>query len=216
MRSWLGGLLKARERLAPEDAQSSLEPDFANEHGFPDFAASTSPAPLDGVPWALRRIRAQNDPDFEQLVDFILANPVYRLQVQQRKPDRSDAVSLLAELPAGARANQKYVWGIWYRGKLVGCLEIIRSWPEVDKLYIGFLMIDERWRRHGLASAALKLLAERTRSWAGIRRWRLAVVETQQDAQEFWKQQGFLATGQLEKRPQYRGRLVVMEKPIGR
>ncbi len=181
-----------------------------------DFVANSDLAALDGAAPTLRRIVDCASPDFEALVALVLSNPQYRLQTQQRMPVRNDAVVLLEELPPGAHSNQKYVWGVWHCGTLVGCLEIIRGWPESQVLYIGFLLVSERLRHQGLASAALKMLAVRSRNWRGIRRWQLGVVETQVDAVAFWKHSGFVPTGPKVKLPQYRSPVLVMEKIIRR
>ena len=182
------------------------------------------PAPLSGEgtvapgpdAWSLRRVARAAGPEFEQLVGFMLANPVYRLQTQGRPHQRRDAVDLAQDLPAGASAGQKYLWTLWHHDRLVGCLEVLRGWPQAHVVYIGFLMTDERQRHRGHARAALRLLAQRTRSWPGVRRWRLAVVDSQEDALRFWRRAGFAPTGEQQLRDSYRRPLVVMERPAPR
>lgn len=166
--------------------------------------------------WSLRRVRGGSGPDFEQLAAFVLANPAYRLQTQGRMAQRRDALDLATELPAGAKPAQKYLWTLWHHDHLVGCLEVLRGWPHAHTVYIGFLMTDERQRQRGHARAALRLLAQRTRAWPGVRRWRLAVVDSQEDALRFWRRAGFAPTGEQQVSDGYRRPLVVMERAAPR
>jgi len=164
----------------------------------------------------MRSIDGPCSPDTAQLVSLVLNNPRYRLETQQRSPCRKDATDLLCELPAGATPEQKYVWGLWANEQLIGCLEVLRGWPHAHHLYIGQLLIAEAHQRQGYGIRSLQMLAERSRGWAKIHRWRLAVVESQLAARAFWKRAGFVETGQRTQLPQYRNPLVLMEKPIGR
>ncbi|MFO1329007.1 MAG: GNAT family N-acetyltransferase [Rubrivivax sp.] len=162
--------------------------------------------------WSLRRVARAEGPEFEQLVTFMVANPAYRLQTQGRVHQRRDAVDLAQDLPAGATPAQKYLWTLWHDERVVGCLEVLRGWPQAHTVYIGFLMTDERQRHRGHARAALRLLAQRSRSWSGVRRWRLAVVDSQEDALRFWRRAGFAPTGEQLVSDSYRRPLVVMER----
>lgn len=211
--NWMSALLPQRSPREAINEHVQVAASAKRHRLTPDFFASTSPASSEGALLALKRVNSAQA--MVPLVELLLANPTYRLQTEHKVPDGRYAMDLLASLPAGARREQKYVWGIWHRGQLVGCLDVIRSWPEAHVLYIGFLMIDERWRRHGLASAVLKLLSERTGGWHGIRRWRLAVLASQEDALAFWRKMGFALTGQEDDAPQFLARLLVMEKPVG-
>ncbi|RQP25070.1 GNAT family N-acetyltransferase [Piscinibacter terrae] len=172
----------------------------------------TEPAQLEHAPLTMRRILEHNSRDFQALVSFILANPQYRLETEQRHPSRDDALKALYELPPRAKAAQKYLWGIWRGDELVGFVEVIRHWPQAHYLYIGQLMIGQRWQRLGHGRTVLRMLAERSGSWSGIRRWRLAVVASQSSALAFWKAMSFTDTGQRENMPGYLVPLVMMER----
>ena len=163
---------------------------------------------------SLQRIDTVDCPAFEALVALTLRNPQYRLETQRRLPTRMDAVEVLQKHPVSAQPGQKYVWGIHSGDTLVGYIEVIRDWP-LGQLFIGSMAIAENQQRQGHGRKALQLLAARTRAWAGIRRWRLAVVDTQTGAKAFWRSQGFVE-GPLCRLPDYPSPLLVMEKPIHR
>jgi ribosomal protein S18 acetylase RimI-like enzyme len=192
--------------------QSNTLPDTRQVH----TPAHTEPAQLGQAPLTMRRIADAQSTDFPALVALIVANPRYRLETQQRRSTRDDALSIVNDLPPHAKAAQKYVWGVWHGKVLIGCLEVVRHWPQAHHLYIGQLTVAERWQRQGHGQAVMAMLAERSRSWPGVRRWRLAVVASQAGAIAFWRRLGFSDTGQRETSPAYRVPLVVMEKVVGR
>jgi RimJ/RimL family protein N-acetyltransferase len=123
-------------------------------------------------------------------------------------------VDLVMSSPTSAHQARKYLWGIFLHGDLIGYLDVVRNWP-VGHVHIGALMVAERLQGQGHGSQALQLLAQRTKGWSGIRRWRLAVLETHTAARAFWAHQGFVATGQRQQRADYSAALLVMEKVIG-
>lgn len=178
--------------------------------------AHVEPAHLGQHPLTMRRIDGVSSSDFAALVEFVLANPRYRLQTQFRQPSRNDALDVVHDLPRGAKAEQKYLWGVWDGDTMIGFIEVIRHWPQAHYIYIGQLMIGERWQRQGHGRTVLNMLAERSGSWAGVRRWRLAAVASQTPAIAFWKSAGFVETGQREASPSYRAPLVLMEKVVAR
>ena len=179
-------------------------------------AKQTEPAQLEQAPLTMRRIVDLESEDFAALVKFVLANPRYLQQTQHRQPTRSDAIDIATDLPPGANPTQKYLWGVWHGGVMIGFVEAIRHWPQAHHLYIGQLMIGERWQRQGHGSTVLNMLAERSRNWSGVRRWRLAVVATQDSALAFWRAMGFVATGQRATSRFYQAELITMEKIVSR
>jgi len=184
--------------------------------GARPHAAQTEPAELHGDSVALRRIADLESADFKALSRFLMANPNHWLETQGRLPTQDDAKQVVMDLPQGAKPAQKYVWGVWQGDTMIGMLACLREWPQGQHLYIVHLIIGERWQRHGHGRAVLKLLAERTRSWAKVHRWRLAVLPTEDRAVAFWRAMGFLDTGRRSIVKSYAARLMVMEKAVGR
>ena len=162
----------------------------------------------------LKRIPGSSSSDFHRLSDWLLTNPQHYLRLLGRQPNLRDAFDLFTVCPSGVGLNRKSVWGMSYEQRYVACLEVLRSWPQRDILFIGFLLVDEHLRRRGLASRCLSLLAESTHHWEGIRRWQLAVVETHVDSMRFWTHAGFIATGRSELSAACGARLVILEKLV--
>jgi GNAT superfamily N-acetyltransferase len=160
----------------------------------------------------LHRVANPSDPVFGELCRLLCADAAYWQQTRATPMTERTASELLGTLPAGAGPAQKYLWALRLDGRLVGCLDVLRQWPARNTLSIGLLMIHPLLRGQGIGHAALEQLRQRTRAWSGVRRWRVAVVETQAEARRFWRGKAFSDTGQRHPDAAYRAPLVVMER----
>jgi len=182
-----------------------------------DVAGSDSDlASLQATPVSLQRIASPSDEDFAALAALLCRNQRYWHETQASPMTPAAAADLLRVLPPGSSPAHKYLWALRQNGRLVGVLDAVSRWPGRDTLTIGLLMIDERHQRCGLGRAALAELARRCRGWAGLRRWRIAVVGSQSGALSFWRDAGFFDTGQRHVATDQRAAQVVMEKPLAR
>ena len=160
----------------------------------------------------LRRMAADSPQDVEQLAGLLARAPAYSLIVEGRLPTPDDACECLTELPPGRTAQDKFFGGLWLDDALVGCLDLVRGYPDADIAYLGLLLFAESHQGRGLGPHALDLAAAMARSWA-CRRLRLAVIETNHRALRFWQRQGFLEL--LRKpMPRYTGDAIVLERPL--
>jgi GNAT superfamily N-acetyltransferase len=162
----------------------------------------------------LHRVANPDDPLFQELCALVCADPQYWAQTRVAPMSERVAHEILGHLPAGASPAQKYLWALRLDGRLVGCLDALREWPTRNMLSIGLLMFEPSWRGRRLGRAALAQLRARTRAWSGVRRWRVAVVESQTRARQFWHSMAFVETGLRENGPGHRAPLVVMERVV--
>jgi GNAT superfamily N-acetyltransferase len=165
---------------------------------------------------SFHRIDGPGQPEFRELCRLLCSDSLYWVQTQPAPMTEPGAAALLSALPAPARSDEKYLWSLRIEGQLVGCMDVLREWPARHTLSIGFLMIDPQVRRRGIGIAALAQLRERTRAWAGIRRWRVAVVQSQDDALRFWRSAGFVETGERTQAKGQHAAQIVLERSVGR
>jgi predicted GNAT family N-acyltransferase len=162
----------------------------------------------------LHRVAGPAEPVFQELCQLVCDDPQYWAQTRVAPVNERVAHELLGNLAAGAAPEQKYLWALRLDGRLVGCLDALREWPTRNTLSIGLLMFAPPWRGQRLGHAALAQLRARTRAWSGVRRWRVAVVESQARARQFWRSMAFVETGQRENGQGHRAPLVVMERNV--
>ena len=187
---------------------------------LPSEFSATWPAPLlepangDALTW--QRISSPTDPAFGEVLAFANRQQGYWVDAHPRPTSVREVTRVLSALPAGATSEQKGLWALRRGGRVVGCLDVMRHWPQQGTVAIGLLLVDESLRRQGLGGAVLAQLAQRCHAWPGVRRWRAAVQEHHAGALAFWRGAGFLEIGVRQVAPNLRGSLIVLERAIPR
>jgi GNAT superfamily N-acetyltransferase len=171
-----------------------------------------TPTRSDDAQLIFQRIASPAEPAFAALSRLVCADQAYWTQTRTAPMTEHAAAELLRFLPADAGGEQKYLWALHRGATMVGCLDVLRQWPTRSTLSIGLLMIHPAFRGQGLGQAALTQLRARTRAWSAVRRWRVAVVESQAQARAFWRGKGYAETGQRHPDPMHRAPLVIMER----
>ncbi len=143
--------------------------------------------------------------------------PDYARRVTGLPPGPDDARSTRSMLPPGKGDEDKFVYGVFLGGAMVGCADVVRGWPDAGTAMIGLLLVDEAHQGQGIGGRALSALEREIGGWAGCRRIRIAVVLTNAEVIPFWERMGFAATG--ERKPYRHGSVeseaVILEKAIG-
>jgi GNAT superfamily N-acetyltransferase len=141
--------------------------------------------------------------------------PRYAERITGAPPGPADAQSTYTILPEGKGYEDKFVYGIYEGGEMIGCADVIRDWPRAGTAHIGLLLIAERRQRQGHGRAAYQAIEREIASW-GAKRVRIGVVGTNGDVLPFWRKLGFVPTGEV--RPFRYGpvesHVTVLEKPI--
>jgi GNAT superfamily N-acetyltransferase len=136
--------------------------------------------------------------EMEDLQRVIEEAPTYAQLVTGVPPGPADAQSTYTILPEGKSYDDKFVFGIYHGGKMVGCADLVRGHPTPRTAYLGLLLISEKHQRRGIGRVAFRLLEDFVRSWGTCDRIRLAVVRTNAQVVPFWEALGFDATGEIK------------------
>jgi GNAT superfamily N-acetyltransferase len=154
------------------------------------------------------------DPDEEGALQALLeSDPAYAERITGAPPGPSDALSLLIGRPEGVDPADKVVLGGWEGERLVGVLDLIRGYPDADRVFVGLLLIDPSARGRGLGRELLGAI-EAHRGSASVAR--LSIVDANAGVTGFWEREGFRPTG--ETRPWRYGRVEsvsrLFERPL--
>jgi GNAT superfamily N-acetyltransferase len=99
-----------------------------------------------------------------------------------------------------------------HSGRLIGCFDIVRGYPDSKIAFIGLLLFveSEQGKSHGVE--ALQYIECLAGQW-GCTRLRIAVIETNKRALSFWTREGFV---ELYRKPsdRYTGDVVFMERAL--
>jgi GNAT superfamily N-acetyltransferase len=126
------------------------------------------------------------------------AAPGYAALVTGGPPGRADAQSTFTYLPDGKTYDDKFVYGIYLDDRMVGCVDLIRGYPDEATAFLGLVLISEPFQRRGLGSAAIRAIERIVWSWGSCNRIRLSVLRVNDQVVPFWTSLGFEATGETK------------------
>lgn len=144
----------------------------------------------------LRLLQGERE-EMRELQRVLEEAPHYAERITGAPPGAADAQSTYSALPEGKSYEDKFVFGIYAGGEMVGCADVIRGWPRADTAHVGLLLIAEPHQRRGHGRAAYHALEKQIRAW-GAKRVRIGVVRTNEDVLPFWKLLGFAPTGEVK------------------
>jgi len=160
-----------------------------------------APQPRDGeVPFIrceynptldFRIFRANSDEDAATLFGLFCQAPEYSLLVEGKLPSIEDAKDELSALPPGKQLHDKCYGGYWANNTLVGCMDLIRAYPEPDIAYLGLLLFGNSHQGRGYGLVALSHISNLAQTW-GCTKLRLAVIDKNIRGLRFWQREGFV------------------------
>lgn len=157
------------------------------------------------------------DPEEMQDLQRVLEEaPTYSHRVSGAPPTPTEAEGLFSALPPGKTYADKFVLGFYEAGRMVGCADVIRSFPSEEKAMVGLLLLSESHQSKGLGSLAYAEIEKLCLSWPQVEIARIGVVKTNSAVLPFWLKAGFVDTG--ARRPFDHGSVksetIVLEKTI--
>ncbi|RKT21155.1 acetyltransferase (GNAT) family protein [Paraburkholderia sp. RAU2J] len=160
----------------------------------------------------LRLIDRQVPNDVDRLQAVLEAAPGYSLAVEGKLPTPDAAIEVLDALPPGKDHSDKSVYEIALDAEPVGCLEMVRGYPETDIAFIGLLLFQEGSQGRGFGPQVLRRAEAIGISWQ-CRALRIAVIDTNPRALAFWEREGFI---ELLRKPamDFVGQAIVMERAL--
>lgn len=142
-----------------------------------------------------------NDVTFHQLepkTDFEFALGIFQKCADYvdlesgEKPGPAHVNEFFVGRPPHLSQNDKLLVGISNaHGAGIGLIEILKGHPSITDWYIGLLMIDPEYRKHGLGKAALNWVLDAARKTA-VTRLLLCVLKDNPRAHAFWVREGFV------------------------
>ena len=144
--------------------------------------------------------------------------PAYAERITGAPPGPADAQSLYSALPPGKTYDDKFVFGVYLGDVLIGCVDLIRGWPDPATAHVGLLLLAESQRGRGFGRQVVALLEAWVARWGTSDRLRIGVVRVNADVDGFWRKQGFAPTGDVKPYAYgpVRSETVVMIKPLVR
>lgn len=153
---------------------------------------------------------AEKQEHFNSVQSILLSAEDYTQTVFGRLPDLNDARKTFEAIPPGKGYEDKFVAGFSFGDDMIGCADIVRDFPVKGILYVGLLLIQKDYRGQGCGLSALQHIEILGREWK-CGKLRLAVIETNKRALNFWKREGFEEI-ELKSAEGCAGKAIVMER----
>lgn len=141
----------------------------------------------------LRELGAGDEAVLQALLE---SDPDYTVRVTGYPPGPSDALSLLMVRPESVPESHKVVLGLFDGDELVAVVDLLRGYPESSFVFIGLLLVQGSRQGSGVGAATMSAAERYAGQWPEVRRFRLAVVDTNAAVLGFWRRMGFEATGE--------------------
>ena len=105
-------------------------------------------------------------------------------------PDPNSGADFFARLPPGKTAADKYTLGVFDGQAMVGCIDLVRGWPDEATAVIGLLLLEPAARGRGIGRQAFAAIE------AQITQLRAVVIASNDVARPCWEHLGFRVNGQ--------------------
>jgi GNAT superfamily N-acetyltransferase len=138
--------------------------------------------------------RSQMD-DLQRVIEEA---PTFINRVTGALPGPADAQSTYTILPEGKTYDDKFVFGVYRGGQMVGCVDLIRGFPNPTTAQFGLYLVSEKCRRQRIGSDAYALLEDFIRNWGTCDRIRIGIVRVNDEVIPFWTHLGFSPTGEVK------------------
>ena len=160
----------------------------------------------------VRPLTSGSHEDRANVLRLFLETPSYSELVEGRPPSTEDVEDFFHGKPESSDAADKRVFGFYLGPDMIGCADVIRSYPTSDCAWIGLLLFSAKHQGHGYGKVALALLDSMAREW-GYLTFQLAAVSTNTRGVAFWQHDGFEEIRRAVN-SRFTGELIVMERPV--
>lgn len=145
----------------------------------------------------------------------IMGSPDYHLTVDGALPDASRVDDFFTSVPPGYSLAELSCLGFFLQDRIAGIANVLRRWNAPNKAIIGLLLFHPDFRRRGLGAIAVNQIEALARTWTGIDRLRIGVVESNAEALPFWQAQGFVRNGEIKPGGgHFTADIIILEKPL--
>lgn len=136
--------------------------------------------------------------EMSELQSVLEAAPTYAMRVTGLPVGAADAQSTYSALPEGWSYDAKFVYGVFSGDRMVGCIDVLRGYPQRGTAHIGLFLLAESHQGRGIGRAAYRALEEEIGAWGDCNWIRLGVVESNASVIGFWQRLGFVVTGDVK------------------
>lgn len=139
------------------------------------------------------RVKKLVEEDIPDILVLCNGNPTY-YKYFKSEPTSENIKQSLTALPPNKTMEDKYFVGFYKGNKLVAVLDLIDGYPNEDTAYIGWFIMNKEFQGLGVGTAIITdiVLYLKEKNFGHVR---LGYIKGNQQAQNFWLKNQFIATG---------------------
>lgn len=134
-----------------------------------------------------------------QVYDLYCQCDDYFLMAEGKVADGSNVKELFEALPPGKQMQDKEIYGLFYRGEMLGIVDLVKDYPQKGEWIIGLLLLEPSMRNIGLGSRTHKIISDYACE-QGADKLRVGVLEQNSEAFDYWKKLGYTEISRTEPR----------------
>ncbi|MBF7688830.1 GNAT family N-acetyltransferase [Acinetobacter sp. EC24] len=155
---------------------------------------------------------SENSADIAQLQSVYNASTDY-FQIVLGKLPNNDAIDQdLLAVPQGCSLDAKFFYGIYEKTQMIGCLDLIRGYPNENTIFIGLLLFITARQGLGYGPQALEFVIQKAIQW-NCPQLRIAIVQSNIKAISFWLREGFVEIYRKDSQ-EFIAPIIVMERSL--
>lgn len=135
--------------------------------------------------------------DWDIVNRFCLESPSYFVIESGSEGELRAADELFQSIPEGKTLEDKFIYGYFVGDELAGIAEGIRNHPQNGTWIIGMFIVAENLRNQSLGTDFLQQLELQLRD-SGAMRFRIGVLDINQDGMKFWERSGYIRNGDIK------------------
>lgn len=139
-------------------------------------------------------VRILNESEISKLQKLFEESNDYFQIILNRDTLPSDAEFHFRHVPRGNTMEDKFIYGVFKTHELVGVMDLIRNYPDMDTWFLGLLILTPKERGSGLGKMTFEKVAEILRN-NGVKKIRISVANQNTKAFNFWTKLGFTENG---------------------
>ncbi len=144
------------------------------------------------------RLLAGERSEMAELQRVLESVPTYSRRVTGAPAGPADAQSIYSILPGGKGYKDKFVFGVYADAMMVGCVDLIRAYPDKVTAHLGLLLIAASHQHRGIGSSAYRQIERYAREWKDCASMRIGVVRTNASVLNFWRKMGYVESGEVK------------------
>lgn len=141
----------------------------------------------------LRRLDLDSPDQLDRLQRVIDRAPDYSIRISGHPPERFDPNG--TALPEGKTADDRYLYGVYLGDEMIGCVDLLRGYPDEKTAMLGLLLLSEQHQRRGFGARTYREVERIISGWPEISLIRAAIIASNDIVIPFWKKMGLVDTG---------------------